>query len=112
MFSDTEKPQLGARYVKDSADGPDATATVEASDGATLLPAYASSADGSATAEVETAGGTVAAISPETTLSLVTNRVFGSVSSGDEIVRVSCTNSSAAAAGDTAHVRAIEIYGR
>lgn len=94
----------------DGADGPDAVASITPSTPeSVIMPMYASSPDGSATAEVRDQDGNWRAQGTGSTPSLTLNPMFGTLDDGDQPTGIRVTNSSGAAADDSAFVRAFEI---
>lgn len=107
MFSNIDAPGFRLEKQSDGADGPDAVAEILAEDGGRVMPMYANSPDGSASYEVRDAAGTWHAMSSGgTTPSLTLNPTFGALPDGSEPTGLRVTNSSGAAAGDSAFVRA------
>lgn len=110
MFSESSaKAGLSMRWVDNGADGPDAVAEVQASDGGFLLPMYGDSPAGHSV-EIDTLeNGTIAVASGGTTPSLTQNPVFGATGNGEQVTAYRVINDSSAASDDSAYVRAIEF---
>lgn len=107
MFSETDTTSLRLEKQSDGADGPDAVAEILGESGERVMPMYANSPDGSASYEVRDADGTWHAMgSGGTTPSLTLNPTFGALPDGSEPTGLRVTNSSGAAADDSAFVRA------